>query len=103
MKKIGKIKLYTAIVLIFILATALSAALYISITGYGVAMPSKPYDKHLANYDTNETNSYESDLRFIYDEIKDNYIYLEYKEDLFNFDWDELYNKYEAQIPSVKK
>lgn len=42
------------------------------------------------------------DLRFIYEEIRDNYVNLAYKEEMLGFDWDELYARYSAGLAQVR-
>jgi len=42
------------------------------------------------------------DLRFIYEEIRDNYVNLAYKEETLGFDWDELYASYSAQLAQAR-
>ncbi len=42
------------------------------------------------------------DLRFIYEEIRDNYVNLARKEESLGFDWDELYSHYSAQLAQVR-
>ena len=41
---------------------------------------------------------YQKDLEFLYKEIKNYYVNLEYKEETFNYKWDQLYQKYKDEL-----
>lgn len=86
------------IILGIILVFALLVS-YIAVTEQGISL-NKPYDKHLKNYSTDLTQEelYLQDLEFIYQEIKNNYVNLEYKEETLSLNWDQQYEYYKAQL-----
>lgn len=62
------------------------------------------YDKHLAAYDEfkSDCERYAVDLEFLYQEIKNNYVNLKYKEELFNFSWQQLYEEAVKELQYIK-
>ncbi len=97
--RINKIILITVIIILLLLAGFL---LYTFVTRHGITAAG-PYKGHLKNYSTGLTaeESYRQDLKFIYQEIKENYVDLEYKENLFHFDWDERFEFYSRKLETV--
>lgn len=93
-QKMPLVKLIMLIITIVILVLV-SVIVYIAVTKQGIAAK-KPYDKHLKEYETNlsDQEKYQQDLKFIYEEIKNNYVNLEYKEELLGIDWNERYELY---------
>jgi hypothetical protein len=68
-----------------------------------IAPPNEPVGKveqALAN--ASLTDIFARDLQFIYEEIRDNYVNLAYKEQTFGFSWDELYFDYADQLGEVQ-
>jgi hypothetical protein len=100
MKRCAKYFLFTliSIILVFGILTFIVAE-----TGYGISL-SKPYDKHLSVNirGLSEKEIYKKDLKFIYEEIKDNYVNLPYKERTYSFSWDELYKRYERKADTIE-
>ncbi|MBB2182931.1 hypothetical protein H0486_08580 [Lachnospiraceae bacterium MD1] len=85
-------------ILILFMVVLLFAA-YIAKTHIGISLK-HPYDKHLKNYSTDlsQEEMYRQDLEFIYQEIKNNYVNLEYKEKVLDINWDQQYEYYKSQI-----
>jgi hypothetical protein len=95
----GRIIILVILIIILIL---ISFVIYTAITRQGIVL-NQPYEGHLKNYKTElpMEDSYQQDLKFIYQEIKDNYVNLKYKEKLLHFDWDEQYEFYKGQLDKV--
>jgi hypothetical protein len=103
-KSKGKRKLkFSSLIIFFCFLSFTAAAILIGATGYGIAPPSI-YDKHIKE-DTSQLSQQErfkKDFDFLYKEIKNNYVNLEYKEKTFNFSWDKLYERYRSSIENAK-
>lgn len=103
MKKIYKILLGIGLsISILISCLYMFFIYYIDKGGYGITPPTK-YDKHIKEDISELPNQeiYEKDLKFIYEEIKNNYVNLDYKEKTFNFSWDDLYKTYDEKIKTI--
>lgn len=59
-----------------------------------------PYNGHIKKdiSGLNQADVFQLDFDFIYREIKENYVNLDYKEKKLHFKWDELYHKYRKNI-----
>jgi hypothetical protein len=97
--RINKIIRITFLIILLLLAGFL---IYTFVTRHGITAAG-PYEGHLKKYSTRLTTeeSYQQDLKFIYQKIKENYVDLEYKENLFHFDWDERYEFYSRKLEKV--
>lgn len=87
---------------LLLVCTCIFLVFYILKNGSGIATPTK-YDKYIKQDMSGLTNQeiYEKDLKFIYEEIKNNYVNLDYKEKTFNFNWDDLYTTYSNKIKTI--
>jgi len=65
--------------------------------------PSQPVGRALKELENAALGEvFARDLQFIYEEIRDNYVNLPYKEELLGFTWDELYTSYAARLEGVR-
>jgi len=76
---------------------------YIAITKHGISYQGV-YSEHIneAVSKLSQQERYEKDFNFLYEEIKNNYINLKYKEELLKINWDELYDKYKKELENVQ-
>lgn len=63
-----------------------------------------PYSGHITKdiSSLSQSDVFQLDFDFIYREIKENYVNLDYKEKRLHFKWDELYHKYRKNILQAK-
>lgn len=99
MKKFRKLSIFILFILIIIIATGA----YIAITGRGITYKGV-YSKHIKEdlSTMNQKERFVTDFDFLYEEIKNYYINLDYKEELLQINWDELYLIYKQQIEDIK-
>lgn len=95
-------KIISSILLVCLCTLCISYSYYVFKNGIGINTPAK-YDKYIKQDISGLTNQeiYEKDLKFIYEEIKNNYVNLDYKEKTFNFNWDDLYKTYNSKIKTI--
>lgn len=99
MKKHRNLSIYVVILLSIIIV----AGVYIAITEWGITYKgvySKHIEEDLLTLDQKER--FETDFDFLYEEIKNYYINLDYKEELLQINWDQLYLTYKQQIENIK-
>lgn len=94
--------IYRIILCISLLCLGTFIISFIYLTGYGVVVP-KQYDKYIKQdlSQLPKQDIYEKDLNFIYEELKNNYVNLNYKEKTYNFNWDDLYKKYDNEVRTI--
>lgn len=99
MKKIIKILLIIILIIVVLSGTYIA---YINKAAYGIGY-NKIYDKHLTSVKSSITvkERYLNDFDFLCKEIKNNYVNLKYKEDKFNYGWDNLCQKYRKEMENA--
>ncbi len=96
-------KLKTFMIFLGVLLVVFVGALtYIVITERGIAFQGVYYN-HIKEHPSEMTQAerFESDFEFLFEEIRDNYVNLRYKEELLQINWDELYIEYKQMINSI--
>ncbi len=90
------------VLLASIFVMIIAAVVIILLSGYKIYVK-KPYTKVIeTGLALTDRESYQKDFEFLYTEIRDSYVNLAYKEDLFGFDWSELYKEYSEKLGAVK-
>lgn len=94
-------KLATTLILV-VLLLFLIFVVYTAITHKGISQTA-PYTGHLRNYNSNipDSERYVQDFEFIYTELKNNYVNIEYKEQILGFDFDEKYEEYKEKLHNI--
>lgn len=95
--KRGKSKRVMRVTLLFV-AILIGVAGYIGITKQGIIQV-KPYQ--LTMKDIQTQGEYEKDFECLYEELKENYSLLGYKEETLHFNFDDLYQEYKKRLEQV--
>ena len=91
-------KILVIFLVVFVIAASTIA--YFALTNKGIRF-SGVYSKYIDTSINNKQEQFKVDLQFLYNEIKNNYVNLAYKENLYGFEWRQEYEKALVKLNNI--